>query len=485
MKFSYSWLCDHLDTKLSPLEIAETLTNIGLELESLSDYSSYAQFVVATIVDFKKHPNADRLNICSVENGEKIFQVICGAPNVKKGMKGIFAADGMYIPGTDITLKKGKIRGEVSEGMLLSERELNLSDNHEGIIEVQGNLPNGTDAVTALNLNDPIFEVGVTPNRGDCLSVRGIARDLSAKGVGKLKPINIKKVTSEEFESPITWSIQNDGNSCSFVVSRYFKDIQNSTSPEWLQKKLLSIGLSPINALVDITNFITMDLGRPLHVFDADKIGNKLNMRLSNDQEKLSEVLLDKDLIIYLARKDPLNEMNKMTDLVFKTAEKFNPNALIIGSSSVHATGGAYFPFLKEPYKTIASREFNKLETWPKLFNANIEPCPTGDYGLEKAYVESWCQRFAVTNMNAIAARWGGINIDNKMIDEVAYFTVWCHQEDSAKFVDNCYKTFVDGKLRSGAHYYVISRNKYSIFDIETPKKEIGYNPIHDAEIFY
>ena len=287
MKFNYSWLLDHLDTKLSPSEIAETLTNIGLELESLTDYSSYAQFVVATIVDFKKHPNADRLNICTVENGEKTFQVICGAPNVKKGMKGIFAADGMYIPGTDITLKKGKIRGEVSEGMLLSERELKLSDHHEGIIEVQSNLPNGTDAVTALDLNDPIFEIGVTPNRGDCLSVRGIARDLSAKGVGILKPLNIKKTTSEELESPISWSIQNDGNSCSFVVSRYYKDIKNSVSPEWLQKKLLSIGLRPINALVDITNFITMDLGRPLHVFDADKIGNKLNMRLSNDQEKL------------------------------------------------------------------------------------------------------------------------------------------------------------------------------------------------------
>ncbi len=318
MKFSYSWLCDHLDTKLSPSEIAETLTNIGLELESLSDYSSYAQFVVATIVDFKKHPNADRLNICSVENGEKTFQVICGAPNVKKGMKGIFAADGMYIPGTDITLKKGKIRGEVSEGMLLSERELNLSDNHEGIIEVQGNLPNGTDAVNALNLNDPIFEIGVTPNRGDCLSVRGIARDLSAKGVGKLKPINIKKATSEEFESPITWSIQNDGNSCSFVVSRYFKDIQNSTSPEWLQKKLLSIGLRPINALVDITNFITMDLGRPLHVFDADKIGNKLNMRLSNDQEKL--LALD-------------NKEYSLNDITTVIADNKNPLAIagIIG----------------------------------------------------------------------------------------------------------------------------------------------------------
>ena len=325
MKFSYSWLCDHLDTTLSPSEIAETLTNIGLELESLSDYSAYAQFVVATIVDFKKHPNADRLNICSVENGEKTFQVICGAPNVKKGMKGIFAADGMYIPGTDITLKKGKIRGEVSEGMLLSERELNLSDNHEGIIEVQGNLPNGTDAVTALNLNDPIFEIGVTPNRGDCLSVRGIARDLSAKGVGKLKPINIKKATSEEFESPITWSIQNDGNSCSFVVSRYFKDIQNSTSPEWLQKKLLSVGLRPINALVDITNFITMDLGRPLHVFDADKIGNKLNMRLSNDQEKL--LALD-------------NKEYSLNDITTVIADNKNPLAIagIIGGNDSGCT---------------------------------------------------------------------------------------------------------------------------------------------------
>ena len=246
-----------------------------------------------------------------MENGEKTFQVVCGAPNVKKGMKGIFAADGMYIPGTDITLKKGKIRGELSEGMLLSERELKLSDNHEGIIEVQSNLPNGTDAVTALDLNDPIFEIGVTPNRGDCLSVRGIARDLAAKGVGTLKPLNIKKTNSEEFESPISWSIQNDGNSCSFVVSRYYKDIQNSISPDWLQKKLLSIGLRPINALVDITNFITMDLGRPLHVFDADKIGNNLNMRLSNDREKLlaldnKEYALNDNTTVIADSKNPL-----------------------------------------------------------------------------------------------------------------------------------------------------------------------------------
>ena len=287
MKFSYSWLLDHLDTKLSPEQIGETLTNIGLELENLIDYSSYSKFVVATITDFKKHPNADKLKICQVDNGQKSFQVICGAPNVKKGMRSIFANEGMFIPGTETTLKKGKIRGEISEGMLLSERELNLSDDHEGIIEINKDLPNGTDAVTALDLNDPIFEIGITPNRGDCLGVRGIARDLAAKDIGTLKPLEFKKIDNLKFESPVKWDIQKDDNSCEYVISRFFKNIKNKSSPEWLQKKLLSIGLRPINTLVDITNFITVDLGRPLHVFDADKIGKTLTMRLSNNNEEL------------------------------------------------------------------------------------------------------------------------------------------------------------------------------------------------------
>ena len=143
MKFSYSWLCEHLETDNNAIEIGDALTNIGLELESLSDYSSYSKFVVATIKDFKKHPNADRLNICKVDDGTDTYQVICGANNVKKGLKGIFAKDGMYIPGTQIHLKKGKIRGEISEGMLLSERELNLSDDHEGIIELSDDFENG------------------------------------------------------------------------------------------------------------------------------------------------------------------------------------------------------------------------------------------------------------------------------------------------------------------------------------------------------
>ena len=288
MKFTYTWLLDHLDTKLSATEIGEILTSVGLELETLTDYNeTHSQFIVATIDEFKKHPNADRLNLCIVNDGKKTYQVVCGASNVKKGLKGIFARDGLFIPGTNITLKKGKIRGEVSEGMLLSERELGLSDDHEGIIELKTNFPNGTDAVTALNLNDPIFEISVTPNRGDCLGIRGIARDLVAKGIGKLKPLNFEKIKKIEFESPINWIIEKDDNSCEYVVSRYFKDVKNTTSPDWLQKKLTSIGLRPINALVDITNFITMDIGRPLQVFDADKIGNKLSMRFSKESETI------------------------------------------------------------------------------------------------------------------------------------------------------------------------------------------------------
>ena len=287
MKFSYSWLCDHLETDKNATEIGDALTNLGLELESLTDYSSYSKFVVATIKDFHKHPNADRLNICTVDDGTKTYQVICGANNVKKGLKGIFAKDGMYIPGTQIYLKKGKIRGEISEGMLLSERELNLSDDHDGIIELSDNFENGTSAIDAVKLNDPVFEIGITPNRGDCLGVRGVARDLSAKGIGKLKPLKYEKITKLDFESPISWNIENDNNSCEYVVSRYFKDVKNTVSPEWLQKKLISLGLRPINALVDITNFITHDLGRPLHVFDADKVGKKLHMRLAKPNEKI------------------------------------------------------------------------------------------------------------------------------------------------------------------------------------------------------
>jgi hypothetical protein len=210
-----------------------------------------------------------------------------------------------------------------------------------------------------------------------------------------------------------------------------------------------------------------------------------IELDASKDDAALRKALEGRDLVIYLARKDPLSDMNAMTDRVFKAFMDVCPKALIIGSSSVHATGGAYFPFLEEPYATIAARRFEDVNVWPSPLPATLEPCPTGDYGLEKAYVEAWCQRLGAVGMNAVAARWGGINAKNAMTDEVAYFTLWCHQEDSARFVDACYKTARAGKLRSGAHYYVISDNTHNIFDIGTPKQEIGYRPTHDAEEFY
>ena len=190
-------------------------------------------------------------------------------------------------------------------------RDSKLSDDHEGIIDLKKDFPNGTDAVTALELNDPVFEIGLTPNRGDCLGVRGLARDLAAKGAGVLKPLDYKKLDNLEFESPISWNIENDGNSCTYVISRYFKDIINSKSPDWIQKKLISIGLRPINSLVDITNFITIDIGRPLHVFDADKIGTLLNMRNANGGEKIyaldkKEYQLDRTVTVIADKNNPL-----------------------------------------------------------------------------------------------------------------------------------------------------------------------------------
>ena len=360
MKFSYSWLCEHLETDKTAIEIGDALTNLGLELESFTDYSSYSKFVVATIKDFRKHPNADRLNICKVDDGTNTYQVICGANNVKKGLKGIFAKDGMYIPGTQIHLKKGKIRGEISEGMLLSERELNLSDNHEGIIELLGNFENGTSAIEALKLNDPIFEIGITPNRGDCLGIRGVARDLSAKGFGKLKPLKFDKIEHLEFESPISWNIKNDDNSCEYVVSRYFKNVSNSKSPDWLQKKLLSLGLRPINALVDITNFITLDLGRPLHVFDADKVEKQLDMRLANSNEKIlaldnKEYSLDVNTTVIADSKNTLaiagiigGDFSGCTDdtkNVFLEVALFNPNSVAKTGRSLGINSDARYRF--------------------------------------------------------------------------------------------------------------------------------------------
>tara|TARA_Y100000590_G_scaffold22603_1_gene26052 strand:+ start:1459 stop:3861 length:2403 start_codon:yes stop_codon:yes gene_type:complete len=290
MKFSLSWLKDYLDTKLNAYEISDYLTNIGLEVEKVTDRSiELKPFTVAYVKKAEKHPNADRLKVCEVETNKGIYKVICGAPNARTGMKAIFAPEGSYIPGTNITLKKTNIRGVESAGMLVSEKEMGISDDHEGIIEVENSYKIGESFSEIYGFDDPVIEIGITPNRGDCLSVRGISRDLAAAGAGKLK--NLKtSVYKGSFNSPIKWKILLDKKNeklCPAVAGIYFKNVKNRTSPKWLQKRLISIGLRPISTLVDITNYITFDLGRPLHVFDADKINGDLTMRLAKHNEKI------------------------------------------------------------------------------------------------------------------------------------------------------------------------------------------------------
>ncbi|HZD26433.1 MAG TPA: phenylalanine--tRNA ligase subunit beta, partial [Alphaproteobacteria bacterium] len=290
MKFTLSWLKDHLETAADLQQISDTLTAIGLELEGVHDRGAeLAAFTVAHVAEARQHPNADRLKVCLVDTGAERVQVVCGAPNARTGMKGVFAPVGTVIPGTGLSLKAGKIRGEESNGMLCSEREMGLSDDHEGIIELPGDAEVGRPFAEVMGLNDPVIDVNVTPNRQDCLGVRGIARDLAAAGLGTLKPFEPEPVVGR-FESPISVSLDfpaGKEEACSCFVGRYFRGVRNGPSPEWMQRRLRAIGLRPISALVDITNYVTYDLGRPLHVFDADAVKGNIHARLSRPGETL------------------------------------------------------------------------------------------------------------------------------------------------------------------------------------------------------
>ncbi len=289
MKFTLSWLKDHLETDRSLAEITAGLSLIGLEVEGVENpAAALAPFRVGFVQKAEQHPNADRLRVCMVEHADGVSQVVCGAPNAKTGMLGIFAPPGSYIPGTDMTLKPGKIRGVESNGMLVSEREMGLSDEHEGIIELAEKHEIGTPLAEVLGLNDPVIEIAITPNHAEALGVHGIARDLAAAGLGRLKPFDPPAIAGS-FESPITWHIE-DGEAalfCPAVAGRYFRGVTNRESPDWLKRRLKAIGLRPISALVDITNFVTYDLNRPLHVFDADKVSGDVTMRMARTGEEV------------------------------------------------------------------------------------------------------------------------------------------------------------------------------------------------------
>jgi phenylalanyl-tRNA synthetase beta chain len=288
MKFSLSWLKEHLDTDEPVEKLADKLTMIGLEVENIEDKSrALAPFTIARVISAEQHPNADRLRVCMVDtgNGAAPVQVVCGAPNARAGLVSVFSAPGTYIPGKNITLGIGTIRGVESRGMLCSAAELLISEDHDGIMELPSDAPIGAPYAQWAGLGDPVFEINLTPNRPDCTGVHGIARDLSAADMGRFKDPAIRPVKGE-FACPVKVRIE-DPDLCPGFALRLVRGVKNGPSPDWLQRRLTSIGLRPINALVDITNFMTYDRARPLHVFDAAKVTGNLLVRHARDGETL------------------------------------------------------------------------------------------------------------------------------------------------------------------------------------------------------
>jgi phenylalanyl-tRNA synthetase beta chain len=288
MKFPLSWLREHLDTTATVERLTTTLSAIGIEVEGVEDRAAVlAPFVIARVIEATQHPNADRLRALRVDIGDgRELSVVCGAPNARTGMLAVAALPGAHIPGTGITLKPGEIRGVKSEAMLLSSREMGLGDDHSGIVDLPEDAPIGARYVDYAGLDDPIIEIKVTPNRGDALSVRGVARDLAAAGFGTLKPWSAEPVPAS-YETPLRWRL-DDPRACTWALGRAVRGVTNGPSPQWLQDRLLAIGLRPISALVDVTNWFTFALGRPLHVFDVAKVeGDTLHLRLARAGEEL------------------------------------------------------------------------------------------------------------------------------------------------------------------------------------------------------
>ena len=368
MKLTLGWLKEHLDTAASLNEITDKLTALGLEVDAVADRAKiYESFRVAYVVSAEKHPDADRLRVCIVDTGKEKLQVVCGAPNARAGMKGVFAPAGSFIPGTGITLKKGVIRGQESNGMLVSEREMGLSEEHDGIIDVPADVPVGTPFAELYGLNDPVIEIGLTPNRADCAGVRGIARDLAAAGLGQLKPLDESSVKGS-FKSPVSVKIENL-EACPLFLGRYIKGVKNGPSPKWLQDRLKAIGLRPISALVDITNYLTNDLCRPLHVFDADKLKGNIQVRLARKGETL-EALNDKTY--------------ELSDFMAAVCDDSGVLALggVMGGVSTGCTEGTVNVYVEcayfDPYRTAKTGRALQIDSDARYrFERGIDPAFT------------------------------------------------------------------------------------------------------------
>ncbi|WP_064681473.1 phenylalanine--tRNA ligase subunit beta [Rhizobium bangladeshense] len=286
MKFTLSWLKEHLETDATLDEICTRLTEIGLEVEDVDDKAAFKPFVIARVVSAEKHPQADRLKVLMVDTGAGApVQVVCGAPNARAGLVGAFAAPGTYVPGIDATLAVGNIRGVESRGMMCSEKELQISENHDGIIDLPKDAPVGQSYAAYAHLDDPVIEINLTPNRPDCTSIHGIARDLAASGLGTLKTRGAPSFAVEG-ETPVKLTLDlDDPKLCPGFSLRLVRGVRNGPSPRWMQQRLTAIGLRPINALVDVTNYVTFDQGRPIHVFDAAKIKGNLTVRRAREGE--------------------------------------------------------------------------------------------------------------------------------------------------------------------------------------------------------
>ncbi|PSC04849.1 phenylalanine--tRNA ligase subunit beta [Alsobacter soli] len=291
MKLTLSWLKEHLDTSATVEQVAETLTRVGLEVEGVEDQAKVlAPYTIAYVISAEQHPNADRLRVCMVDTGSgEPVQVVCGAPNARTGMKSVFSPPGTYIPGKGITLGVGTIRGVESRGMLCSAMELGLGEDHDGIIDLPADAPVGVPYAQWAHLDDPVIDFAVTPNRPDALGVHGVARDLAAAGLGTFIDKPIQPVPGA-FSCPTRVKLDftpDDAKLCPAFALRLVRGVKNGPSPEWLQRRLKAIGLRPINALVDITNFMTFDQNRPLHVFDLAKVKGDLVVRRAREGEQV------------------------------------------------------------------------------------------------------------------------------------------------------------------------------------------------------
>ena len=286
MKVSLSWLKDHLDTDADATTVAETLTRIGLEVEDVANAADALRpFRIAKVLSAAPHPQADKLQVLSVDAGGGPLQVVCGAPNARAGMVGIFGAPGTFVPGPKLTLKVAAIRGVESHGMMCSSRELELGEDHEGIVELPEDAPVGAGYAEWAGLDDPVFDIAITPNRQDCMGVRGIARDLAAAGLGTLKPLDVPQIDGA-FPCPVEIRT-DDPEGCPAFFGRVVRAVANGPSPEWLQRRLKSVGQRPISALVDITNYVMLGHGRPLHVYDLSRISGALVARKASDGEEV------------------------------------------------------------------------------------------------------------------------------------------------------------------------------------------------------